>query len=154
MFGSMSYVQGVDRTHRDNRRAANVQSSRRDNPNTREFAAETEALPQIPPLDSRVGFRFHEDSDRPKWQLELSARMVAGQTNVARSLGESTTPGFTTFDIRGYWQVNDRLLLTGGVENIGNRNYREHLDPISGNLIGYPFFRPGTNFFFGSQLTY
>ena len=47
------------------------------------------------------------------------------------------------------------VLLTAGVENFGDKLYREHLDPISGNLIGVgPLFRPGTNFYFASQLTY
>ena len=61
---------------------------------------------------------------------------------------------FTTFDLRGYLQATDRLLLTAGIENFGDRLYREHLDPIAGNLIGYPFYRPGTNFYFASQFTY
>jgi iron complex outermembrane recepter protein len=147
-------VQGMDQTHADVRRPANIQSSRRDNPATRDFAAQTEPLPMIPPLESRVGFRLHEPGDTPRWQIELSARMVAGQNNVATSLGELPTPGFTVFDVRGYWQATDRLLLTAGVENFGDRLYREHLDPVAGNLIGFPFYRPGTNFYFTSQFTY
>lgn len=118
------------------------------------FAADTEPLPQIPPLEGRLGFRIHGSSETPRWQLEVSARMVAGQNSVASSLGELPTPGFTTFDIRGYWQATERLLLTAGVENVGDKLYREHLDPIAGNLIGYPFYRPGTNFYFTSQFTY
>lgn len=153
-FGTVSYVQGIDQTHADRRRPANVNSSRRDNPPTREFAADTEPLPQIPPLEGRLGFRFHQAAETPRWQIELSARMVAGQNNIATSLGELPTPGFTTFDLRGYWQVSDRLLVTAGVENIGDRLYREHLDPIAGNMIGFPYYRPGTNFYFTSQFTY
>ena len=81
--------------------------------------------------------------------------MVAGQNSVATSLGEIATPGFTTFTIRSYWQATERLLLTAGVENLGNKFYREHLDPISGNILGvFPLNRPGTNFYFGSQLSY
>jgi outer membrane receptor protein involved in Fe transport len=154
MFGTVSYVQGIDRTHADRRRPANIQSSRRDNPATRDFAAQTEPLPMIPPLEGRVGFRLHEPTENPRWLFEISARMVAGQNNVAASLGELPTPGFTVFDVRGFWQATDRLLLTAGVENFGDRLYREHLDPVAGNLIGFPFYRPGTNFYFTSQFTY
>ena len=78
-----------------------------------------------------------------------------GQDSVATSLNELPTPGFTVFDIRSYWQVNDKLLLAAGVENFGDKLYREHLDPISGNILGVdPLFRAGTNFYFASQLTY
>ena len=81
--------------------------------------------------------------------------MAAGRDDVAVSLGELPTPGFTIFDVRTYWQVNDSWLVSAGVENFGDRLYRAHLDPISGNLLGVgPLFRPGTNFYFASQLTY
>ncbi|HJZ54492.1 MAG TPA: TonB-dependent receptor, partial [Gemmataceae bacterium] len=154
-FGTMTYVQGIDQTHSDRRRAANLASSRRTDPATGQFATETEPLPQIPPLDTRLGFRIHQAAPERRWQVEFSARIVNGQNAVARSLGELPTPGFTVLTIRGYWQATDRLLLTGGVENFGNKLYREHLDPISGNILGVnPLFRPGTNFYFGSQLTY
>jgi outer membrane receptor protein involved in Fe transport len=153
-FGGLSYVQGEDRTHVDSRRPPSLASSRRNNAITGETAVASEALPQIPPLEGRVGIRFHEAQVTPKWSIELSARMVAGQNNVATSLGEIPTPGFTVFDLRTFWQVNPKLLLTAGVENFGDRFYREHLDPVGGDIYGDPLYRPGYNFYFSSQLTY
>ena len=163
----MSYVQGVDQTHVDNRRNAvqpdgiRLNSSRRDDPATRSTATQTEALQQIPPMETRLGFRLHGTDDIPRWQVELSARVVTGQNSVANSLGEITTPGFTTFDIRAFWQIHKNLLLTGGVENIGNKLYREHLDPVAANLLTArtgvvvpQLFRPGTNYFFRTELRY
>lgn len=154
-FGTLSYVQGVDQTVRDRRRRADLASSRRNDPATGQFAPETEPLPQIPPLESTVGLRVHQASEQPRWQVEFSARVVDGQNAVARTLDERPTPGYTVFNVRGYWQPQDWLLLTAGVENFGNKLYRNHLDPISGNILNSsPLFRPGTNFYFGSQLTY
>lgn len=154
-FGTMSYVQGEDRTHIDNRRLPYLTSSRRVNPATGEQAAAVEALPQIPPLEFRSGFRIHEAKRNPKWQIEFAARSVMGQNNIATSLGEYATAGFTIFDIRTYWQATDKLLFTAGVENLNDKQYREHLDPISGNILGVdPLYRPGTNFYFTTQLTY
>jgi len=154
-FGTLTYVQGMDLTHRDSQRAANLSSSRASNPATGQIATETEPLPQIPPLESRLGIRVHDSSAQRRWQVEFSARVVTGQNAIASSLGEIATPGFTTFNIRTYWQATERLLLTAGVENFGNKNYREALDPISGNILGVnPFLRPGANFYFGSQLSY
>ncbi len=160
-FATLSYVQGVDQTHVDRRRSPDLSSSRRKDALTRSFATDTEPLPQISPLESRLGFRLHGVQDVPKWQVELSARVVTGQNAVASSLGEVATPGFTTFDLRAFWQVTDRLLVSGGVENFGDKLYREHLDPISANLLQQQtgravpvLFRPGANFFFRSELRY
>ncbi|HET6572573.1 MAG TPA: TonB-dependent receptor [Fimbriiglobus sp.] len=154
-FGTLSYVQGIDQTATDHRRAANLDSSRRDDPLTLRRKSRTEPLPQIPPLESRVGLRFHAPSLTPRWQVEFSTRMVTGQNNVATSLGEFTTPGFTIFTVRGFWRLTDSLLVSAGVDNVGDKTYREHLDPVSGNLLGVgPLLRPGTNFFFNTQITY
>jgi outer membrane receptor protein involved in Fe transport len=144
-FGSLSYVQGWDLTHIDNRRSPNLASSRR--------TIDQEPLPSIPPLEGRVGVRVHEARRTPRWSVEGSARIVNEQNLVATSLGETPTPGFTVFDLRSFWQVNKKLLLTAGVENIGNKFYREHLDP----LAGYPtdlLFRQGTNAYVSAQLQY
>jgi outer membrane receptor protein involved in Fe transport len=106
-------------------------------------------------LESRLGFRVHTPTVNPWWQVEFSARVVAGQNNVASELGEVPTPGFTVFTIRGFVKLRDQWLFTAGVDNLGNKNYREHLDPIAGNLLGVgPLFRPGTSFTFGIQRSY
>jgi outer membrane receptor protein involved in Fe transport len=158
-FGNAAYVQGIDQTHIDNRRPPNIFSSRANNLVALEQASATEPLPQIPPFEIRAGVRVHQpiekSTDTPKWTVEFSARVDWGQNEIARSLGELPTPGFTVFDIRSFWQVNKSLLLSAGVENFGDKLYRAHLDPISGNILGVdPLFRPGTNFYFASQLTY
>jgi outer membrane receptor protein involved in Fe transport len=111
-----------------------------------------EPLPAIPPLDSRVGIRLHEASDSPRWAVELAARMVAGQDRVARSLLETPTAGFTTWDVRSFWQPWDFLNLVAGVENFTDRNYREHFDFRAQN--GFAVYQPGVNFYFGTELTY
>jgi iron complex outermembrane recepter protein len=154
-YATLAYVQGTDLTAVDRRRSANLDSSRRDSALNLVRKSATEALPQMPPLESRVGFRFHQPVTAPKWSIDFSARMVSGQNHVATSLGEQATPGFTVFNIRGFWQINDMILVTAGVENLGDRNYREHLDPISGNVLGTgALLRPGTNFFFNTSIKY
>ncbi|MBL8867758.1 MAG: TonB-dependent receptor [Gemmataceae bacterium] len=167
-FATLSYVQGIDQTHVDNRRGSiqangsRLDSSRRRDPSTGSAATDTEPLPNIPPMETRLGFRIHGSDPVPKWQIEVVSRIVSGQNAIARSLGEIATPGFSTIDLRGYYQLNENLLLTGGVENLGDRLYREHLDPIAANQLrsltgegSIPvLFRPGTNFFFNVQYKY
>lgn len=165
-FFTLSYVQGIDQTKTDRRRSADLASSRRTNPQAREYSVDTEPLPQMPPLETRIGFRYHavvQNREKgPKWSAEFSTRIVSGQNQVAASLGEKTTPGFTLFDVRGYYKLRDNWLVSGGVENIGDLLYREHLDPIAstvlrantGNTSVAPLYRPGTNFFFNTQISY
>ncbi|HKB41370.1 MAG TPA: TonB-dependent receptor, partial [Gemmataceae bacterium] len=141
-FIIVSYVQGRDRTHVDTQRSAVLVSSRR--------AFDTEPLPGIPPLEIRSGFRIHEETVRPRWSVEFLARSVMGQNLVATSLSELPTSGFTIFDVRAFWQMSDQVLLTGGVENIGDKFYREHLDPRSGDQL----FRPGTNAYAALEVKY
>ena len=98
---------------------------------------------------------------------ETTFRMLSmpkDQGRFAQSLAEVGTPGFTIYDIRAFWQATKRLLLTAGVENVGNKNYREHLDLRTGTVVltsptgqvqvGPGLLQPGVNFYFGAQLTY
>jgi outer membrane receptor protein involved in Fe transport len=116
-------------------------------------------------MDFRLGFRIHDPcKDNSRWGLELTARMVLTQQRIAESLYERPTPGFNTYYLRAYWKPNQHWLLTAGVENFLDRNYREHLDPLTGTVpiitngvagaVGPGVLQPGINFYFGAQLTY
>jgi outer membrane receptor protein involved in Fe transport len=94
--------------------------------------------------------RFHEAGKNPRWGVEYFARMVATQNLFAASLGEQRTGGFVVHNLRAYWQARENLLVMAGVENIGNLQYREHLDLRT----GFGVFQPGVNFYFGMKLTY
>jgi len=113
-------------------------------------------LPQIPPLDTQLGFRFHDSRGGQLWGIDWFARVVDVQDRVAYirqgTLGaitqlEQITPGFTTFNIRGYYNWTPQMHLIGGIDNMFDRNYLEHLDtrltaqvPNFGPLYN---FRPG-----------
>jgi outer membrane receptor protein involved in Fe transport len=110
-----------------------------------------EALPGFAPFEARVGLRLHDsDPDNPRWGLEFLSRLVAAQHQSAESLGEQDTAGFAVFDLRGFWQPREKLLLTAGVENLFDRYYREHLDLRTGRGV----FQPGINAYFGMRVSY
>jgi len=159
-FATMQYVEGRDHTRNGDfatRPVAPGSPSVRVPGLPRGFFSgvagpSSEPLPSIPPLESRLGFWLHPASPERRWSVELSARVVAPQTLVADSLLETPTPGFTVWDLRGYWQPSDNLLLVAGVENFTNKTYREHLDYRSRS--GIAVYQPGVNFYFGSELAY
>ena len=69
---------------------------------------------------------------------------------MARSLGELRSAGFAVLDLRGYWQARQGLVLTGGIENLLDRTYQEHLDLRTGNGV----FQPGISGYVGVELRY
>lgn len=148
-FATMSYVDGRDHT-RDHR--GNVITNFNGNviPGAGQQGSPQEPLPQIAPLETKIGIRLHQAVKDPRWGVEIVARIVDSQNAVATSLLEQRTPGFTVYNARAYWQVRKGWLLTGGIENFTNLNYQEHLDLRTGLGV----FQPGFNAYVGTQLRY
>jgi iron complex outermembrane recepter protein len=142
-FGTVSYLEGTDRSR---------EGPARGWPNPRSGVADVpvEALPGIPPLDSRVGLLLHDPTETEQWGIEASVRMVSRQNRIAETLDEVETAGFHTIDLRAFRKFGDSILATAGVENLADRHYREHLDYRSGLGV----FRPGINFYFGTEIRY
>ncbi len=162
VFTTMNYVEGTDLTRNGNyatQQASGATASQQVPGMARGTFANTgaalnnhEPLPGIAPLVARSGVRFNGHLWDTLWNVELAARMVGAQDRVASSLLESTTPGFTVLDLRTHWLVNNHLSFVSGVENITDKNYREHFDFRSAN--GLSVYQPGVNFYFGTELQY
>ncbi len=115
LFATMQYVEGTDR-------------------------GINRPLPQIYPLQSRVGIRWADPNPMHSYYgLEWGFRFVARQNRIgyvhdrvgANALGvavETPTAGFYTSYLRGYWHLTETMHLVGGVDNLFDRNYLEHLD--------------------------
>ncbi|MEO0529792.1 MAG: TonB-dependent receptor [Planctomycetota bacterium] len=144
-FGTFSYVQGTDQT----RDGAARQFDPAGRPRSDFVLPDSEALPGINPMETRVGFLIQDNTPADRWGVELSARIVSDQSRFAATLEEVATPGFTTYDIRTYVRQG-QWLLTAGFENLTDKFYREHLDYRSGRGV----FRPGLSFYSGLEVTY
>lgn len=105
-------------------------------------------LPSIPPMDSTLGIRFHDSEGGRRWGIEFAARVVndqyrtgqiriAGGTDVTTDF-EERTPGFTVYNLRGYWNVKKNLNLIAGIENLLDKTYQEHLDLRLLGPTGFP----------------
>ncbi|MFN3190555.1 MAG: TonB-dependent receptor [Aureliella sp.] len=145
VFGTLSYTEGTDQTRNETSYLGDTAFDR-----SGEAGVPVEPLPGIPPLDSRVGILVHDDSPAQRWGVEYSMRAVGRQDRVARTLEEIETPGFLTMDVRGFRQIGSGWLATGGIENLTDRFYREHLDYRS----GFGVFRPGIGFYSGLEWNY
>ncbi len=156
-FAVISFLEGRDHTRsKPTRMGAIIRGNSpspfisADDPRSFVAGADNQPLPSIPPLEARVGLRIKQPCDNPAWGAEIEARMVDSQDRIATSLFERATPGFTVWNIRGYWRPREKLTIVGGVENFGDRFYREHLD----YLPGFGVRRPGANFYLATELTY
>jgi iron complex outermembrane receptor protein len=100
-------------------------------------------LPEIPPLTSRAGIRY----DTGRVFAEVEGVFVAAQRRVDVELREEPTPGYGVANLRLGADYR-RLSIRGGVNNLLNRAYYEHLsyqrDPFR---TGTRVFEAGRNFF-------
>jgi iron complex outermembrane receptor protein len=83
-------------------------------------------LPEIQPFETTV--RTHYKWLAGKLVPEISLRFVAAQNRISESYGESETPGFILAGFNIDYQINNILNLSGGVSNLFNENYYEHLN--------------------------
>jgi hemoglobin/transferrin/lactoferrin receptor protein len=99
-------------------------------------------LPEIPPLNGRVGFKFWFLN---YFQTDISSTLFAEQNDVAE--GEMTTPGYTVFNLLlntvpiKFSSISFRIY--SGVENIFDKGYRNHLSTTRGSIT----IEPGRNIF-------
>jgi len=79
-------------------------------------------LPEMPPLSGRLALRWEPG----RWYAELEGVAAAEQSRVDAGLQESPTPAWEVANLRAGIELG-RWGLTGGLENLFDRAYREHL---------------------------
>ncbi|MDX1384776.1 MAG: TonB-dependent receptor, partial [Thermoanaerobaculia bacterium] len=93
----------------------------------------------LAPLTGVIELETHGPDRR--YGVALVTTMVDRQDRVATSRFEMPTPGYTTYDLRGSYAVNEALTLRAGVENLSDKAYSHHLnspDPFSRQRIPEP----------------
>ena len=103
-------------------------------------SSDGKALPQMPPLDARLGLTYSEDD----WSAGALWRVVAAQNRVDLNKGNvvgkdfGKSGGFGVFSLNGAYRVTKNLKLSTGVDNLFGKAYAEHLN-LAGNAgFGYP----------------
>jgi len=98
------------------------------------------ALPQMPPLDTRMGLTYSEDD----WSAGALWRVVAPQGRIDRNAGNvvgkdfDKSAGFGVFSLNGAYRINKNLKVSAGVDNLLDKNYSEHLNMAGNAGYGYP----------------
>jgi outer membrane receptor protein involved in Fe transport len=103
-------------------------------------------LPNIYPLQGQFGVLWYEPVEN-RYGVEFVGWVVDDQNRLATSLFEQATPGFAKFDLRGYRQVTDAIRVTVAFENLGDREYLEHLSVHNPRVS-----EPGFSFYLATQI--
>jgi outer membrane receptor protein involved in Fe transport len=118
------------------------------------------------PFESIAGLRLHDPQGGRTWGVEVSARMVDDQNRLGTyriSTGgdvdilEQLTPGFTVWNLRGYYNVTDNFNMVAGIQNLFDRNYLEHLNlrlPEDGSIPAAAVYNVGFTPYIGAEVTY
>jgi len=99
---------------------------------------------EIPPFEANVNLAlnmFHR-----KLTLNLNTRIIASQNKVSQAFYEQTTPGVVLLNLSAGYKLSEKVHINGGVYNILNEYYYEHLNR---RMIGsfQKIFEPGRRFF-------
>ena len=98
-------------------------------------------LAQQPPLEARIGLNF----DNHSYSFGALARLVGRQDRidvgsgniVANGMDLGPTPGFSVFSINGGFRLKRALLVSGGIDNLLNKAYAEHLSRGGAMVPGF-----------------
>ncbi len=108
-------------------------------------------LPEIAPLDIR--YAIFGNYFKNKLKPELVFRYVAQQSRYSKEIGETLTPAFKLLDVSLAYRLNNQLSFSGGINNLLDENYYEHLNrSVSGT--SNPIFAPGRNVFINLNFTF
>jgi iron complex outermembrane receptor protein len=96
-------------------------------------------LAQLPPIDSRLSLLY----TRPTWSAAALVRLVAAQSRfaigqgniVGQDLGRS--PGFGVVSLNASWRPTAALRLSGGIDNVFDRTYAEHVSRAGAAVAGF-----------------
>ncbi len=98
-------------------------------------------LAQQPPIEARLGLIYEDD----RFSTGALARFVGPQDRVAIGFGNivvngmdlGPTGGFCIFSLNGGYRVRRDLLVSGGIDNLLDRAYAEHISQAGVMLPGF-----------------
>ena len=84
-------------------------------------------LYRIAPLNGRASLTYGTG----KWSVTGELVAAASQHKVSATNGEQSSPGWAVANLWFDWRLSDALRVSGGVENLFDRRYADHLSGIN-----------------------
>lgn len=122
--------------------------------------ADGKPLPQMPPLEARLGLSW----ERGNWSSTGLLRLVSSQHRVAVNEGNvvgkdfDSNAGFAVVSANAAYRVNRYVKLSAGVDNLLDKDYSEHLNLAGNSSFGYsantPVNEPGRTYWGKINVTF
>jgi len=98
-------------------------------------------LAQQPPIEGRLGLTYQDD----RFSIGALSRLVGPQDRVAIGYGNivvngmdlGPTGGFCVFSINGGYRIKRSLVVSGGIDNLIDRLYAEHISQAGVMVPGF-----------------
>lgn len=117
-------------------------------------------LPQIPPLEARLGLTY----EMGNWSSTALWRLVSSQHRVAINEGNvvgkdfADSAGFGVLSANLAYKITPQVKVSSGVDNLLNKAYSEHLNLAGNSGFGYstntPLNEPGRTFWAKLNVTF
>jgi iron complex outermembrane receptor protein len=104
-----------------------------------------EPLPEIAPAEFK--YRLIGSFVNGKILPELMFRQALKQDRIASSYGETETPAFNVLDAKISWLATKSITASGGILNLFDTAYYEHLSRSVQGLGKRPIYSPGRSYF-------
>lgn len=80
-------------------------------------------LYRMAPANGRIALTW----ETPRWSVTAEAQGTAAQNRVSASNSEVRSPGYVLASLYGHWILREGLRVDGGIENVFDKLYVEHL---------------------------
>ncbi|TNE67687.1 MAG: TonB-dependent receptor [Rhodobacteraceae bacterium] len=116
-----------------------------------ENESDDKPLGQIPPLMGSLSATYGADL----WQAGARVNWALGQDRIDPVLDSGETPGYATLDLFGSYEITDNVRLMGGVDNVFDKAYANHLnrETVLGESTG-TMNEPGRNIYLTMQVQF
>jgi len=110
-------------------------------------------LYRIAPLNHRISLQYQQDD----WKVQLESVLYAKQDKVSSYNNEQKTAGYGLVNLRSDYQISPNFLVSGGVENLFDNSYQDHLAGYnrvrnSDVALGERLYGSGRNLYVAIQL--
>jgi len=125
-----------------------------------ENRTENRTLPQLPPLEARLGLHY----DNSVWSAGVLWRGIAKQDRVDPGRGNiagqdiGVTDSANVLSFNAGWRPDERLLVTAGIDNLLDKTYAEHISRAGASIPGFDQIlrvnEPGRTLWMKAQYTF
>jgi iron complex outermembrane recepter protein len=91
-----------------------------------------DALYRMAPLRIAAGLTF----EQLHWSATLEAVSISAQDRVSVTNSEVASEAYMVVNLFGRWQINERIEMMFGIENVADTEYRDHLSGYNRNGAG------------------